>query len=79
MLEAAGRRPRSSRRSGLSGCASGRFLTLAASERVPPVVAYSREFQTRAAEDWDSAAGELRRPWRLLADFAVMREQAEAC
>jgi len=44
----------------------------------PPVVAYSREFQARAAEDLTllqegSAIGEM------LADYAVMREQARAC
>jgi len=44
----------------------------------PPVVAYSREFQARAAEDLTllqegSAIGEM------LADYAVMREQASAC
>lgn len=44
----------------------------------PPVVAYSREFQARAAEDLTllqegSVIGEM------LADYAVMREQARAC
>jgi hypothetical protein len=44
----------------------------------PPVVAYSREFQARAAEELallpnGSAIAEM------LADFAVMREQARAC
>jgi len=44
----------------------------------PPVVEYSREFQARAAEELvllpeDSAVAEM------LADYAVMREQARAC
>lgn len=61
----------------LSGCATvgsetGEFGTC------PPVVKYSREFQTRAAEDLmqlpqGSAIAEM------LSDYAVMREQARAC
>ena len=61
----------------LSGCA------IVGSDRVvqgtcPPVVEYSREFQARAAEELvllpeDSAVAEM------LADYAVMREQARAC
>ena len=44
----------------------------------PPVVEYSREFQARAAEELaflpeGSAFAEM------LADFAVMREQARVC
>jgi len=44
----------------------------------PPVVEYSREFQTRAAEELallpeGSAIGEM------LSDYAVMRDQARAC
>lgn len=61
----------------LSGCATvgseGGAL-----RACPPVVAYSREFQARAAEELallpnGSAIAEM------LADFAVMREQARAC
>jgi hypothetical protein len=76
MLEASARRPRSfddlaellregaSEVGGLGPC--------------PPVVAYSREFQARAAEELvlspegSAIAG-------MLADDAVMREQARAC
>ena len=44
----------------------------------PPVVEYSREFQARAAEELallpeGSAVAEM------LADYAVMRDQARAC
>lgn len=49
-----------------------------ASRACPPVVAYSREFQARAADELDrlpenSAIAEM------MADYAVMREQAIAC
>ena len=44
----------------------------------PPVVEYSREFQARAAEELallpEGSAIE-----EMLADYAVMREQARAC
>ena len=61
----------------LTGCA-----TVVSDPRVatvcPPVVEYSRESQARAAEDLTllqegSAIGEM------LADYAVMRDQARAC
>jgi len=44
----------------------------------PPVVEYSREFQTRATDELDllpvrSAIAEM------LSDYAVMREQARTC
>ena len=61
----------------LSGCAmgssDGHGLGVC-----PPVVEYSREFQTRAAEELTllpegSAIAEM------LADYAVMREQARVC
>jgi hypothetical protein len=61
----------------LSGCASdtsdGGGL-----EACPPVVAYDREFQARAAEELTllpdgSAIAEM------ITDYAVMREQARAC
>jgi hypothetical protein len=44
----------------------------------PPVVAYSREFQARAAEELallpEGSAIE-----EMMADYVVMREQARAC
>jgi hypothetical protein len=63
--------------SSLSGCAmvgSEPRVTIVC----PPVVEYSREFQARAAEELallpeGSAVAEM------LADYAVMRDQARAC
>ncbi|EDP62603.1 hypothetical protein BAL199_13708 [alpha proteobacterium BAL199] len=61
----------------LTACA-----TVASDDRVatvcPPVVEYTREFQARAADEIDllpesSAIAEM------LADYSVMREQAQAC
>ena len=61
----------------LSGCATvssdGRAIGTC-----PPVVEYSREIQARAAEELDllpegSAVAEM------LADYAVMRDQARGC
>ena len=61
----------------LSGCATvssdGRAIGT-----YPPVVEYSREIQARAAEELDllpegSAVAEM------LADYAVMRDQARGC
>ena len=61
----------------LTGCATGisepRTNTIC-----PPVVAYTREFQARAAEELDllpdrSAIAEI------VADYTVMRDQARAC
>ena len=61
----------------LSGCATGGFDggELGA---CPPVVQYSKEFQTRAAEEMallpeNSAAVEM------LSDYAVLRDQMRAC
>ncbi|MDF1626259.1 MAG: hypothetical protein P1U84_08230 [Parvibaculaceae bacterium] len=61
----------------LSGCATGASdgSRLGA---CPPVVEYSREFQARAAEELPllpegSVIAEM------LADYAVMREQARSC
>ncbi|TCO68279.1 hypothetical protein EV655_1293 [Rhodovulum euryhalinum] len=61
----------------LSGCTMGAsdVVSLGA---YPPAVEYSREFQARAAEELallpeGSAVAEI------LADYAVMREQARAC
>ena len=61
----------------LTGCA-----TVASDSRIPtvcpPVVAYTREFQARAADELDllpegSAIAEM------LSDYAVMRGQAQVC
>ena len=61
----------------LTGCATAGFETGGVAV-CPPVVAYSREFQVRAAEELDflpegSAVAEM------LSDYAVMREQARVC
>lgn len=61
----------------LTGCATG-GSDCGALRACPPVVAYSREFQARAAEELallqeGSPIGEM------LADYAVIREQARAC
>lgn len=61
----------------LSGCATGVSESPIATG-CPPVVDYGREFQARAAEEVallpeGSAVAEM------LADYAVMREQAKAC
>lgn len=61
----------------LSGCATG-GSDGGEFGACPPVVEYSREFQVRAAEELallpeGSAIAEM------LADYAVMREQARAC
>ena len=60
----------------LSGCATVGSDGVATG--CPPVVEYSREFQARAAEELallpeGSAIAEM------LADYAVMREQARSC
>lgn len=44
----------------------------------PPVVAYSQEFQARAAGELDRLP-ENSAVTELLADYAVMREQARVC
>ena len=61
----------------LSGCATV-ASDVGVLEACPPVVEYSREFQARAAEELalqpeESAIAEM------LADYAVMREQARGC
>jgi hypothetical protein len=61
----------------LSGCATG-ASDVGRLGACPPVVEYSRAFQTRAAEELallpeDSAIAEM------LSDYAVMREQALLC
>ena len=44
----------------------------------PPIVAYSREFLARAADELDSlSAGSAIE--QMLADYQVMRDQARAC
>jgi hypothetical protein len=61
----------------LSGCATG-GSDVGSLRACPPVVEYSREFQSRAAAELDllpdgSAIA------AMLADYAVMREQAGVC
>lgn len=61
----------------LCGCATvtseGRAVRIC-----PPVVDYSREFQTRAAEELAGLpAGSM--IVEMLSDYAVMRDQARAC
>ena len=58
----------------LAGCATERFD----GAPCPPVVVYSREFLTRAADEFDSlpAGSEIE---QMLADYQVMRDQARAC
>ncbi len=60
----------------LSGCAT--VSSDGGSRACPPVAAYSREFQSRAAEElallpYGSAIGEM------LSDYAVIRDQARLC
>jgi len=61
----------------LSGCATG-TSDLGGLGACPPVVEYSRHFQTRAAEQLallpEGSAIE-----EMLSDYAVMRQQARAC
>ena len=61
----------------LSGCATV-ASDVGVLEACPPVVEYSREFQARAAEELallpEGSAVE-----EMLADYAVMREQARGC
>jgi hypothetical protein len=61
----------------LSGCATG-ASDGAAHLACPPVVEYSRELQAKAAEDLASLP-EGSAIAEMLADYAVMREQARAC
>lgn len=61
----------------LSGCATD-GSDIGSSGSCPPVVAYSQEFQAQAAEELallpeESVIAEM------LADYAVMREQAGVC
>ena len=58
----------------LAGCATER----SDGAPCPPVVAYSREFLARAADELDSLpAGSAIE--QMLADYQVMRDQARAC
>ena len=61
----------------MTGCAAAGFETGGAGA-CPPVVEYSREFQSRAADELallpdGSAVVEM------MGDYAVMREQGRAC
>lgn len=61
----------------LTGCTTAGFEAIGAAA-CPPVVEYSREFQARAAEELaglpeGSAVAEM------MADYAVMRDQARVC
>ena len=61
----------------LTGCVKADFETRSMAA-CPPVVEYSGEFQSRAAEELEilpdgSAVVEM------MADYAVMRDQARAC
>jgi hypothetical protein len=61
----------------LSGCAGGGF-DLGAHVLCPPVVEYSREVQARAAEEL-ALLPQGSVVVEMLADYAVMREQARGC
>jgi hypothetical protein len=61
----------------LSGCATVRSDGRAIGT-CPPVVEYSREFQARAAEEL-ALLPEGSVIAEMLADYAVMREQARSC
>ena len=61
----------------LTGCATAVFEPVGASV-CPPVVEYSREVQTRVADEVARLPeGALITGW--LADYAVMRDQSRAC
>ncbi|MBW6495352.1 MAG: hypothetical protein K0B16_12520 [Burkholderiaceae bacterium] len=75
MLDAATRRPLIAMLS-LGACAMGG--SEGGAGLCPPVVAYSRAEQARAAAEAE-ALPEAAVVVRMLADFAVMREQARAC
>lgn len=61
----------------LSGCTTGGSDTGGHSV-CPPVVDYSREFQARAAEEL-AMLPEGAVVVEMLADYAVLRDQARAC
>lgn len=61
----------------LSGCATVSSDELG-SVSCPPVVEYSREVQTRAAEELELLP-ERSVVAEMIADYSVMRDQARAC
>ena len=61
----------------LTGCVTADFETRSVTT-CPPVVEYSRELQARAAEELAMLQGGSVIA-EMLADYAVMREQARAC
>ena len=61
----------------LTGCATAGFEARGAAE-CPPVVEYSRELQARAVEELAHLPEESAIAG-MLADYAVMREQARVC
>ena len=61
----------------LTGCATAGFEAGGVAA-CPPVVEYSREFQARAAEELATLADGSAIA-EMMADYAVMREQARAC
>lgn len=61
----------------LSGCATAGFEANGLSA-CPPVVEYSREFQTRAAEEL-ALLPDGSVVVEMMGDYAVIREQARAC
>lgn len=61
----------------LSGCATVSSEPITATV-CPPVVEYTREFQARATEEL-AMLPEGTAVTELLADYAVMRDQARAC
>jgi hypothetical protein len=61
----------------LTGCATAGFETGGVAA-CPPVVEYSREFQTRAADELARLPdGSI--VVEMMGDYAVMRDQARAC
>ena len=61
----------------LSGCATG-VTDVGGLGACPPVVEYSREFQSRSAEEL-ALLSEGSAIAKMLADYAMIREQARAC
>ena len=61
----------------LTGCATESFEANG-SAACPPVAAYSREFQARAAEEL-ALLPEGSAIVEMLTDYAVLREQARVC
>lgn len=61
----------------LTGCATAGFKSGGVA-MCPPVVEYSREFQARAADELDLLP-EGSAIAAMLADYAVLRDQARVC